>query len=225
MLGTTIGSCVVLLGKVGSNELGHLEGVYGILAKDGCEFGVAKNLTLVALVLEVIRLDVCPQLLDDSVAWHLVTTADFGELGREDERPVERVVGVGSPLLAGLVVIVFVASSALLCGFLLGLWLGLWFGAVGWWGGFGGCGFGRSGFGGSGGSGGGSRSVTTSYTSKTGKSEATGGGSGRSAIVRVRRLWWSGHAFGDLVEAVTDDFVDLLFACGKVECWRESVWW
>ena len=38
-------------------------------------------------------------------------------------------------------------------------------------------------------------------------------------------MWGSGHALGDLVEAVADDLVDLLLAGGEVECGWEGVWW
>lgn len=67
--------------------------------------------------------------------------------------------------------------------------------------------------------------MTASYAAHTGKSETTGRWCGRGTVVRVLSLGRSRHAFGDVVEAVTDDLIDLLLACGKVERWRERVWW
>ncbi len=156
---------------------------------------------------------------------YLVSTADLGKLGRENQRPVEWVVGVGSPLLARLVVVVVVVGSgALLSGLLLGLGSALGLepldaedlagaalecglevveevleGAGVW---------------------------PPLTPPRTGKSETTGGRRcGGGAIVGVGGLRRSGHAFGDLIEAVADDLVDLLLACGKVKGWRKSVWW
>lgn len=65
--------------------------------------------------------------------------------------------------------------------------------------------------------------MTTSYTTKTWKSKTSRRWCG-SAVVGVGSLWRSGHAFRDLVKAVADDLVDLLLACGEVECRWEGVW-
>lgn len=67
--------------------------------------------------------------------------------------------------------------------------------------------------------------MTSPYTTKTWKSKTTRRRCGRPTIVGVGSLWRSRHAFGDLVEAVTNDLVDLLLAGGKIESGRKSVWW
>lgn len=162
-----------------------------------------------------------PSLKCGSGNTYLIATAYLSHLWRQDKWTVERVVRVGSPLLWRLVIVLLLGSRTFLCGLLLWLGFRFWLGTVG-------CGsFSRCGLRGSsrGCSGGGSSSVTTSHTTETWKSKATGGWCGRSTIVRGRRLWWRRHAFRNLIEAVTDDLVDLLFTCGEIESGWESVWW
>ncbi|KAI3480153.1 hypothetical protein L1887_57753 [Cichorium endivia] len=73
---------------------------------------------------------------------------------------------------------------------------------------------------------GGGGSVSATNAAETWESKASGCGCGGGAVVRVGGgLWWSGHAFGDVVEAVADDFVDGLLACAEVEAWGQSGWW
>lgn len=158
---------------------------------------------------------------------YLIATAYLSHLWRQDKWTVERVVRVGSPLLWRLVILLLLGSRTFLCGLLLWLGLRFWLGFRFWLGTVG-CGsFSRCRLRASsqGCSGGGSSSVTTSHTTETWKSKATGGWCRRSTIVRGRRLWWRRHAFRNLIEAVTDDLVDLLFTCREIESGWESVWW
>lgn len=175
---------------------------------------------------EVFVIVLCSHLImeDGNASTYLVSTAYFGHLGREDEGPIEGVVWVGGPLLSRLVVVIIISDGALFGSLLLGLGVGFWLSAIGGGSGFSRCRFGGHGFD-SGRSAGGGCGVATSYAAETWKSQTARRGCRGAAVVGDWSLWRGGHAFGDLVEAVTDDLVDLLLACREIECRGERVRW
>src|SRR3989442_15731451 len=68
--------------QVLADELGHLEHVdRALAAENGLEGGVGVDVALVLAVLQLVLLDVHPELLDDLGARQRLAADDFGELG------------------------------------------------------------------------------------------------------------------------------------------------
>merc|ERR1719264_955973 len=71
------------LGEVGREELGHAEGADAVVAEHLCHLLVGGEVLLVLGVLQVVLLDVGPQLLDALGAGRLLLPDDVGQLGAE----------------------------------------------------------------------------------------------------------------------------------------------
>ena len=69
------------------NKLGHLEHCdFALTAENDLELIVGQNVALIARILQIVRLDILPELFHDLAAGHRALAGDFLKFGREVHR-------------------------------------------------------------------------------------------------------------------------------------------